>query len=55
MKVIGIDNDGCLICFDPEAEPDQVYNCGETPEEFGIENLTDEELENITPMWPTKD
>ena len=40
LKVIGIDTDGCLICQGGEGEP---YNCGETLEQFGIENLTPEE------------
>jgi len=46
MRIIGIDTDGCLICEDPEADP-PIYNCGETPEEFGLEFITPEELELI--------
>jgi len=44
MTVIGIDNDGCLIIKDSFGE---VYNCGETLEQFGVENLTDEEKEML--------
>lgn len=42
--VVGIDNDGCLICED---ETGSQYNCGETLEQFGVESLTTEELRAI--------
>lgn len=32
-EVIGLDGDGCVICWD--AENGMPYNCGDTPEEFG--------------------
>jgi hypothetical protein len=41
MKVIGIDMDGYLIIEDDTGE---VYNCGQTLDEFGISNLTPDEL-----------
>jgi len=44
MEVIGIDNDGCLIIKDLFGE---VYNCGETLEQFGTDNLTDDEKEML--------
>jgi len=37
-EVIGLDNDGCILQWD--AEIGETYNCGETPEEFGTNNLT---------------
>jgi len=39
--VVGVDNDGCLICID---EMGNEYNCGETLEQYGRDNLTSEEL-----------
>ena len=40
MRVLGIENQRrCVLCSDGEG----VYNCGETLEEFGIENLTERE------------
>ena len=44
MRFIGIDNDGCLIC---EGDDGEIYNCGETLEQIGIENLSEGELEDI--------
>jgi hypothetical protein len=41
MQVIGIDTDGCLLIEDVSGD---VYNCGETVEEFGIDNLNADEL-----------
>jgi hypothetical protein len=43
MNVIGLDNDGSVICYDPEYDTDPVYNCGETLEEFGIDSLFPQE------------
>jgi len=43
MRVIGIGNDGGLICQDG-GEP---YNCGETLEVYGVDNLTSAEKKAI--------
>lgn len=52
MQVIGIDTDGCLVCYEERAS----YNCGETLAEFGSELLTEEEwitlsLQGIIRVW----
>ena len=39
--VIGIDNDGCVILWD--AVKKERYNCGETINQYGLENLTEKE------------
>jgi hypothetical protein len=48
MKIVGLNEDGSLIyeivnAMDGERVGDQ-YSDGETPETFGIDNMTDEEL-----------
>lgn len=44
-EVLGLAPDGCVVCWD---KPNQIpYDCGETLEEFGIENLHDHERERI--------
>lgn len=45
-EVIGLDTDGCLIQWCEENG--QPYNCGETPEEFGLFNLSDAELARVS-------
>jgi hypothetical protein len=43
-KVVGMESDGTLICREVDAVTDENdWNCGETLEEFGIENLLPEE------------
>lgn len=42
-EVIGIDTDGCLVLWN--ADDEELYNCGETLEEFG--ELTAIELARI--------
>lgn len=42
FEVIGVDTDGGLICKD--VQTGELYNCGETLEEFGAHNLTEGEL-----------
>lgn len=42
--IIAIDTDGCLIMVD---EDGNTYNCGETLEEYGIDNLTPEERQAL--------
>lgn len=44
-EILGLDADGRLIQWD--AETQTRYNCGETPEEFGLENLRSAKLERI--------
>lgn len=49
-ETINIDTDGCLIQWDKSSEDaaaHAAYNCGETVEEFGIENLTPKELARL--------
>jgi hypothetical protein len=45
-EVTGVDADGGLILWDREGEVE--YNCGETLEEYGVENLTDRERQRLT-------
>ena len=44
-EVLGIDSDGTLLQWD--ADKEEVYNCGETIEEFGEDQLTPQELETL--------
>lgn len=44
-EVIALDTDGCIVQWN--AETCTPYNCGENPEQFGIDNLTDIERERI--------
>jgi len=44
-EVLGKDADGCLIQWD--GEHGTRYNCGETLEQFGVENLTPIEKERV--------
>lgn len=44
-EIVGLDNDSCILVFC--SEPEQIYNCGETLKDFGINNLTKEELHRV--------
>ena len=44
-EVMGLDTDGRIIQWD--ADKDEPYNCGETPEQFGLDNLTPVERERL--------
>ena len=44
-EVLGADVDGCLIQWDRQG--DVAYNCGETLEGFGPENLNAVELARV--------
>ncbi len=48
-QILGIDSDGCLIQWDADAK--ESYNCGETPEEFGLDNITDDEMSIVQAYW----
>ena len=45
FEVIGLDSDGTVVQWN--AETNQPYNCGETLEEFGVDNLTSAELQRV--------
>ena len=45
-EILGLDNDGCLLQWD--GEHGCVYNCGETPVEFGLDNIFPHELARIS-------
>jgi hypothetical protein len=45
-EVMGIDTDGCLICWD--ALKKFRYNSGETIQEYGAQNLTEIERNRLT-------
>ena len=45
FEVIGLDLDGTVVQWD--AETNRPYNCGETIEEFGVDNLTEDELNRV--------
>ena len=44
-EVLRLDKDGCIVQWNAEHQCE--YNSGETPEEFGLGNLTPEELQRI--------
>jgi hypothetical protein len=44
-EVLGVDVDGGLICWN--AETQTKYNCGETLEQYGEHNLSEDELIRI--------
>lgn len=44
-EVLGLDTDGSIVQWDGDHQ--QAYNCGETPQEFGIRNLTAVERERV--------
>lgn len=44
-EVIGTDHDGCIICWNAKTE--EHYNCGETLEEFGEDNLRNRERKRL--------
>ena len=44
-EVLGIDNDGGLICWDAVRE--ERYNCGQTLKQYGMKNLTDREKRRL--------
>lgn len=43
--VVGLDIDGCILQWNDEDL--EVYNCSETPEEFGEDSITREEARRI--------
>lgn len=45
-EVVGVDTDGNLICYN--ASTHSNYNCGETLESYGVDNLTPTELKRVT-------
>lgn len=58
FEVIDLDKNGTLICR--KKESGEVYNCGETPEDFGTGNLNPEEKARLLkagwfPYEDTKD
>lgn len=44
-EILGLDKDGSLILWNSETK--EPENCGETPEEFGVEMIRLEEWERI--------
>jgi hypothetical protein len=44
-EVLGIDNDSNVILWD--ADKEKRYNCGETINQYGINNLTDKEKHRL--------
>jgi hypothetical protein len=42
FRVVGVDTDGGVLCQDLSTM--KIYNCGESLEEFGLNNLTEEEV-----------
>lgn len=46
FEVVGRDTDGCVLQWD--AGTQTIYNCGETPEQFGMNNLTADERKRVT-------
>lgn len=43
--ILGLDNDGCILQWNDEDL--EIYNCGETPDEFGEDSITPEEAKRI--------
>ena len=55
-EILGLDNDGCIIQWDATGDTTGTpspYNCGETPEEFGVEYMTETEKARcgLTPVF----
>ena len=50
-EILELDNDGTIIQWD--GEHGERYNCGETPEQFGIENFTEIEKQRCNWVEPT--
>lgn len=46
-EIVGLDNDGCLLQWN--GDECTIYNCGETPEEYGLENIDEKEMVRIAP------
>lgn len=46
-EILGLDTNGCLLHWDSEKL--SIYNSGETPEEFGLDNIRPEEMKRIRP------
>jgi hypothetical protein len=44
-EILGLDSDGCIIQWDGDSGA--PYNCGETPEQFGIANITEAEAARL--------
>ncbi len=44
-EVLGVDNDGNVVFWN--ADNGRAENAGQTPEEYGTEGMTEEELERI--------
>lgn len=38
-EILGLDADGCIIQWN--GDDLETYNCGETPEEFGVSSIRD--------------
>lgn len=49
-EILQIDVNGCLIQWN--ADDQEIYNCGETPEEFGLDNIRSHEMERIVAGMP---
>ena len=45
-EIIGLDHDGCILQWD--GDEGETYNCGETPEQFGLEYMTTAERKRIS-------
>jgi len=51
--ILGLDNDGCILQWNDEDL--EIYNCGETPDEFGEDSITPEEARRIqADAWAMK-
>ena len=46
-EIVGLDNDGSLLQWN--GDECTIYNCGQTPEEYGLENIDEKEMARITP------
>lgn len=47
-EILDVDTDGCLIMWDNDG--DIPYNCGETLEGYGVDNLTQREADRLKAM-----
>lgn len=45
-EILALDKDGCIIQWN--ADEGQIYNCGETIEQFGLKNIYDREAKRLT-------
>lgn len=52
-EILGLDRDGSLLQWN--GDESCIYNCGETPEEYGLEAISADEMARIKPDMDARD